>query len=309
MKVVVTGGTGFIGRALAPALVEAGHEVTVLARRAGAVPAGARALAADVADRAVIPLLAGAEAIVHLAGRSDASASHADPVGYTSVNALGTLNVLEAARQFGAGVIFASSQRVYEPWRGPLDEETTPLRPNTAYGYSKVIAENCVQLYARIFDVPTITYRLFSVYGPGQRAGAGLSGVVAIFAERALAGRELVVHHRHQRDFVYISDAVNAFQRAVASLHDPRVRGRVYNIGSGQGTSFDQLAQLVVARSGATAPIREMESNEPVEEVYTSIERARRDLGFEPTIGLVEGLDRYLDWLRGELAREAPGNA
>lgn len=306
---MVTGGTGFIGRALVASLSRGGHVVTAVARHAAPVAEGVRLLAADVTDRAVIPLLTGAEAIVHLAGKSDASASIGDPVGYTTVNALGTLNVLEAARQSGAGVVFASSQRVYEPWHGPLDETLTPLRPNTAYGYGKLIAENCVQLYNHIFGVPTITFRLFSVYGPGQRAGGGLSGIVAIFAERALAGQELAVHNRHQRDFVYITDTVKAFELALAKVREPALSGRVYNIGSGQGTSFDVLARTVVDSAGTGAPIRLVETGEPVEEVYTRIEGARRDLEFSPAVELAEGVQRYIDWLRTERAADDRGRA
>lgn len=307
--VVVTGGTGFIGWALVPALAAAGHAVTVLARHEVKMPAAARVVAADITESAVIASFEGAEAIIHLAGRSDASASQADPLGYTTVNALGTLNVLEAARRFGAALIFASSQRVYEPWHGPLDEETTALRPTTAYGYGKLIAEHGVELYSRIYGVPTVTFRLFSVYGPGQRAGNGLSGIVSIFAERALTGRELVVHQRHQRDFVYITDVVRAFQLALNRVRDPLVSGRVYNIGSGQGTSFDTLARLIVERSGVDAPIRELECDDRVEEVFTNIERARRDLGFVPQVGLADGIDCYLDWLRAQLDLEGRSHA
>ena len=132
--------------------------------------------------------LAGSEAIVHLAALSDASQSLADPVGYTTINALGTLNVLEAARQHGAGVVFASSQRIYEPWHGPLHEDA-PKAPTTVYGWSKLAAEGWVTMYSQVYNVPTITLRLFSVYGPGQRMRGGASGVLAIFAERTLRGQ------------------------------------------------------------------------------------------------------------------------
>src|SRR5215213_8428441 len=116
MKVAVTGGTGFIGRHVVAALAAAGHEVTVLARAEAEVAGAARVVRGDVTDRGIGAALAGMDAIVHLAALSDASLSLADPVAYTSVNAFGTLNILEAARANGAGVVFASSQRVYEPW-------------------------------------------------------------------------------------------------------------------------------------------------------------------------------------------------
>ncbi|HET8627522.1 MAG TPA: NAD-dependent epimerase/dehydratase family protein [Thermomicrobiales bacterium] len=301
MRVAVTGGTGFIGRTLVPALAAAGHEVTVVARHPAPVHGAARALAGDVADRGIGAALAGAEAIVHLAGLSDASASLADPVGYTTVNALGTLNVLEAARDAGAGVVLASSQRVYEPWRGPLDEDA-PRRPTTVYGYGKLAAETWAAMYARLYGVPVVTLRLFTVYGPGQRMGGGASGIVAIFGERALAGRELVVHNRHLRDFVYVEDAAGAFFAALARLRDPDVAGRAYNIATGVGTRLDDLAALVrdLSGMGERVPIRVLETDEPREEIVAVIDRARAALGYAPAVALRDGLARYLAWLRGQ---------
>jgi UDP-glucose 4-epimerase len=252
------------------------------------------------------------EAIVHLAALSDASLSVADPVGYTTVNALGTLNILETARANGAGVVFASSQRVYEPWHGPLHEET-PLAPTTVYGWGKLAAEGWMTMYRQLYGVPAITLRLFSVYGPGQRTSGGVSGVVAIFAERALLGRDLAVHQAHLRDFVYVTDVATAFLRAVERLRDPARRHHVYNIGCGIGTPFDALAGLVRERSGMAGRIaitggdQGDAAGERREEVYATIDRARQDLGWSPTIALPEGIDHYLTWLRGELAREGAG--
>lgn len=309
MKIAVTGGTGFIGRAVVAALAAAGHKVTVVARTVAAVPGATRVVTGDVADRAIGAALGDAGAIVHLAALADASRSATDPVGYTTVNALGTLNVLEAARQRGAGVVFASSQRVYEPWHGPLSEHSSPIAPTTVYGWGKLAAEHWVTMYAQTYGVPTATLRLFSVYGPGQRMGGGVSGVVAIFGERALRGQDLAVHQRHLRDFVYIDDVAGAFLRAVERLGDPAVTGGVYNIGSGVGTGLDTLAELVRERSGMAGRLAidnggAAVGSERREEVYATIDRARRLLGWAPTIGLAEGVGRYLDWLRGELARE-----
>ena len=311
MHVAVTGGTGFIGRYVVAALAAAGHTVTVIARHAVEVPGAARVVPGDVAAREIATALAGAEAIVHLAALADASLSLADPVGYMAVNAVGTLNVLEAARLCGAGVVFASSQRVYTPWHGPLREEG-PTEPTTVYGWSKLAAEGWATMYHRLYGVPTIALRAFTVYGPGQRAGGGASGVLPIFAERTLRGEPLAVHQRHLRDFVAATDAAAAFVRAVERLGDPQVRGRAYNVGSGVGTALDDLARLIQARSGVADPppivVRDRASPERpperTEEVYADLGRVRDELGWSPTVPLAEGLDEYLAWLRRELARE-----
>lgn len=308
MKIAVTGGTGFIGRHVVAALVAAGHEITVIARTPTAM-AGATVVRGDVADRAIGVAIGPVDVIVHLAGLADPSLSMRDPVGYTLVNAVGTLNVLEAARQVGAGVIFASSQRVYEPWHGPL-HEAGPLLPNTVYGWSKLAAEGWVTMYRQTYDLPAITLRLFSVYGPGQRTGGGVSGVVAIFAERALRGQELVVMQRSLRDFVYVDDVAAAFVRAVERLRDPALTTRIYNVGSGIGTGFAALATLIRERDGMrTGPaiVDRSRDDERPEEAFATIERARQELGWTPTVALPEGIARYLTWLRAELAREEAG--
>jgi UDP-glucose 4-epimerase len=306
MKVAVTGGTGFIGRHVVAALAAVGHEVTVIARTISPVAGAARVVQGEVTDRAIGARFAGMAAIVHLAAIADASLSAADPVGYTTVNALGTLNVLEGARQHDAGVVFASSQRVYEPWHGPLREDG-PLAPTTVYGWGKLAAEGWVTMYGQLYAVPTATLRLFSVYGPGQRTSGGVSGVVAIFAERALRGQDLGVHQRHLRDFVYVTDVAAAIVRTVERLRDPTLTTRVYNIGSGIGTGLDELAELVRERSGMAERIAITGGGGDIErreEVYATLDRARQELGWKPTVDLTVGIDHYLAWLRPELAGE-----
>ncbi len=112
---------------------------------------------------------------------------------------------------------------------------------------------------------------------------------------------------RHLRDFVYVTDVAAAIAGTVARLRDPALAGRVFNIGTGVGTPFDDLAHLVRERAGRAVPVRLAETGERREEVVATIDRARRELGYAPTVALADGLGRYLDWLRATLAAERSG--
>nr|MBA2450008.1 NAD(P)-dependent oxidoreductase [Chloroflexota bacterium] len=171
MRVLVTGASGFIGRHVSAELHTAGHRITTL-HRGGPIslPSAGTAAApnlehtrADVLSEEARAAVQAADAIVHLAGRGDVQASFREPFEYNRLNALGTLNVLEAARASGAHVVLASTQRVYRPTSGSICEEA-PLEPADPYAHSKLIAEHWCRMYAELLGVPTTVVRLFSVY-------------------------------------------------------------------------------------------------------------------------------------------------
>ncbi len=301
MDILVTGGTGFIGRHAVTAFAAAGHRVWSLAR-ASAGPAGAvghiqHDLCEPLAPERVPPVAA----IVHLAGHGDVDAAMADPVGAVLQNAQTTLHALQLARHYGASFQLASSQRVYRPRPRPLAEGALKL-PTEPYGYTKLVAELYMEMASRIHSVPGTVLRLFSVYVPGQLIAGGQSGVVAIFASRALAGDELVVMSRARKDFVEVSDAVQAMTLALARPANP---ARAYNIGAGRPTSLTALARAVRAAAGSTSPIVERLADDDPSGLVADIRRARRELGYEPRISLQEGLHRYVAWLRSARAHPA----
>lgn len=300
MRVVVTGASGFIGGNVVPALREAGAYVIGLSN-GRPVPGADEWHACDVCDEAARQHVAAADVVVHLAALSDASLSVHDPLQYGRVNALGTLNVLEGARSSHAFVVLASSQRVYKPAPAPLAEEE-PMGPAEPYGFSKVVAEQWLQMFRQVYGLPGVVLRLFSVYGPGQAPPGGTSGVASIFLHRALAGDELWVDGDRRADLTYVADVARGILLAIE--HRDRC-GPVYNVATGVGTPLLELARLAVELTGSRSPIIVRPRSGQAGNLVADVTRARRELGYEAITGLREGLTSTLDWLQNERAHIA----
>lgn len=294
MRVLLTGASGFIGRATARALRQRDHQIVTLHRGPAVTDLVDEHLAADVRSPLAREAASRAEAIVHLAGLGDVDESFRQPLEYNEVNAGGTLNLLEGARDGGGRFILASTQRIYRLSRRPIPEEG-PLAPRSPYAYSKLIAESYCQQYAAVLGVSTLTLRFFSVYGPGQH-GQGSSGVVAIFLERALAGLPLVVHRAMRRDFTHVNDIARGIALA---LDRPWPPGSVYNMATGVGTSLLDLARLVRELTASGSSIEGPTEVVPIGgeedgDLVADCTRVRTELGYEARITLAEGL---ADWL------------
>jgi UDP-glucose 4-epimerase len=302
MRVLVTGGAGFIGSHLADALVGRGDAVEVVddmsMGRPGRVPeqatlhkltvTDADALAALVAD--FVP-----ELICHLAAQIDVRSSVALPAQDAQANVVGTVSVLEAARSVGARVLFCSTGAVIYGRDAPIPsmEDVLPL-PESPYGVAKHCAEQYVMLYNRLHETSHAVLRFANVYGPRQDP-AGLAGVVAIFCAQALAGERPVIYGngRQTRDYVYVGDAVGAFL-AAADCGRPGT----WNIGSGTEVSVLDLTRVISEVAGyqvdpVFAPAR------PGELLRGALapERAWRDLSWTPTTSLADGIARVYQWI------------
>jgi UDP-glucose 4-epimerase len=303
MRVLVTGASGLIGRHACAHLVSRGDEVRTFQRSTPDTPvlhaADAQCVQHIQGDvRSDTQLLCAAardcQAVVHLAGRGDVGESRHDPVGYAQLNAMGALHALEAARAAGALFVLASSQRVYPLQPQPCREDDA-LAPDSPYGYAKWVAELWCRMASEHFGVSTRVLRFFSVYGPGQQPNGG-SGVVSIFARAALQARPLIVQSAGRRDFSSVVDVARGIAQALDLAPDGR--HRVYNVATGVGTTFRQLAELVKEVSQSDSAIHEEIQEQPGRDLVAEITRAQLELGYAPCVGLRDGLEQYLGWLR-----------
>ena len=307
MKVLVTGGAGFIGSHIVDALVEAGHEVVVLddlsTGHRDYVNPKARFIEMDIRDAALADVFAQErfDVISHQAARCDVRASVQDPFTYEDVNVRGGLKLLECCRQFETTkVIFASTGgAVYgEPKYLPTDERH-PLQPLDPYGATKAAFELFLHAYGVNYGLRYTVLRYPNVYGPRQDP-FGEAGVVAIFIGQMLRGLQATVNGdgEQQRDFVYVSDVVRV---NLLALDDGD--GGVYNLGWGVGVSVNQIFRTLKAMTGY--PLEEIHGPPRPGEVRHSCLDARKahaELGWEPTVGLDEGLWQTVEYFRGSMA-------
>lgn len=298
MRVLVTGGAGFIGSYLVDALVGLRHDVTVVDDlthgRAEQVSDGAQFSRMDVRDPTLEEVFrqGGFEAVFHFAALVDARESERKPALYRDVNVNGSLNVLNLCRTYEVRkFVYASSVAVYgEPRRIPVHEDhgTEPTNP---YGETKLQVERHLTLRDAGDQLDFSALRFANVYGPRQ-TGLGEAGVVAVFASSMIRGERVSIYGTGDqvRDFVWVEDAVAA---TVAMLH--RGASGVYNIGTGEATSVNQLFTLMKAISGYSGepkyqPLREQE----IERMVVNSSRAADELGWKPSVPLKEGVMRTL---------------
>ncbi len=302
MRVLVTGGAGFIGSHLADALLARGDEVAVVddmsAGRSGRVPGQVVTHKVSVTDGNLLAAVVGdyrPDLICHLAAQIDVRVSVAQPALDAQANVIGTVNVLEAARATGARVLFGSTGAVIYGRDAPIPsrEDVLPL-PESPYGVGKHCGEQYVQLYNRLHGATHAVLRFANVYGPRQDP-AGAAGVVAIFCAQALAGERPTVYGDglQTRDYVYVGDAVSACLAAADSG-----RPGTWNIGSGTEVSVLELIRVIARVAGhAIEPV--FAPARPGELLRGALapDQARRDLGWGAATALDEGVARTYRWI------------
>ncbi len=307
MRIVVTGGAGFIGAHAVEAAVRARHEVLAL----DDLSTGSRDNLAAVAEQIAFERLdvrdrSGcreafarwqAEAVLHLAAVASPLRSIEDPDYAYDVNLTGTYNVLEAARLCGARrFVFPGSAAGYGPEPALPSDETDPTNPVSPYAAQKLAGELMAATWRRVWGLETVSLRFFNVFGERQPANSAYSGVISIFIAALRAnGRATITGDGEQtRDFIYVGDVVRAIERALTG-DDPGPGP--YNVGRGQSLSVRRLYSILAGRMGLPdEPLFTAERAGDVRHSRARVERMRAALGIEPELTVEQGLDRLLAW-------------
>lgn len=316
MRILVTGGAGFIGSNLVDALLRDGHAVTVVDNLSTGkfenlynVKEAAREnrfsfFHLDIRDDSLLAAFRNREqeVVIHLAAQPDVRVSVKDPVLDAEINVLGTINLLKLAVENGVRRFINTSSGgcVYgEPESLPVSEDA-PRHPDSPYGVSKNVAEEYLRYYHRSYGLSFCTLAPANVYGPRQNP-FGEAGVVAIFTGRMLEGKAPVIYGdgEQTRDFVYVDDVVDAY-RAALNGGD----GEFFNLGTGVETSVNQLYRMLAdildfEEKPEYAPPRAGE----LSRIALDSGKAARMLGWSPRTSLADGLARTVEWYRRNLRR------
>jgi UDP-glucose 4-epimerase len=316
VRILVTGGAGFIGSHMADRLVREGNDVTVVDSEATGlranVPTGAEYLKGDVARAEDLePAFGrGIDGVFHIAGQVSLVGSFTDPLRDLRTNVEGTMNVLQLCLQHRVPrLIYASSMTVY----GRVDllptPDDAPCRPISYYGIGKYAAERYVHSTAERedldFDFNVTSFRMYNVYGPRQALNNPYQGVLGIFLGQILRGEPLTIYGdgEQSRDFVYVDDVVDAW---LAAWRDPASHGQVLSLGSGRRLSINDLADSVLSafrRSRADYDVVYRDAR-PGEQrhVEADIRRTRDLLGWQPRVDFAHGLRETVTWAVGQVA-------
>ncbi len=308
---LVTGGAGFIGSHLAEELVRRGERVRVV----DSLITGKRKNLAhlpqveflegdlaefDVARRAV----EGADFVLHQAAIPSVPRSVSDPITSNRANIDATLNVLVAARDAGVKrVVYAGSSSAYGDTPTLPKHEEMPTSPLSPYALQKLVGEQYLQMFTRLYGLDTVTIRYFNVFGPRQDPSSPYSGVISLFISALVEGRRPTIYGDggQTRDFTYVANVVDGVLRA---CHAPGIAGEMMNVATGGRISLNELLATLADLVGTRADAIYAESRAgDVRDSQADISRAKRLTGYEPTVGLRDGLERTLAWYRSEQAQ------
>lgn len=308
LRVLVTGGAGFIGSHVVDRLLAEGLEVTVLddfsagrmeniSHHVGAE--GFRLVRGDVRDEGLVgKVVEDVDAVFHLAALVDVALSVEDPVLFDEVNVVGTLNLLEACVNSDVErFVFASSAAVYGDSEPAKKREDTLPQPISPYGASKLAAENYIQVFNKLYGLKTVCLRYFNVYGPRQRIQSRYSGVISEFMTQLLRGEPPVIFGdgKQTRDFVHVDDVVSA---NILALESRNVVGEVFNIAGGVAITVHELLKILQRITGGKDlnPIFSKPRIGDIKHCSADISKAEEHINFYPNVKLNDGLSKLVKW-------------
>ncbi len=313
-RYVVTGGAGFIGSALVRALLAQDGQVEVIdnfltghEKNLTDVESQVVLHTADIRNYAAIaPVIAGADAVFHLAAIPSVPRSIDDPVPSHEVNIDGTFNVFRAAAEGGCGrVVYAASSSAYgDTMVLPKVETMTPM-PKSPYALQKLVGEYYASVFSSCFSLETVCLRFFNVYGPRQDPSSAYSGVLSLFMKHLIARTPPTIFGdgEQTRDFTYVEDVANLVIKAATASG---VSGKVYNAGNGYRYSLNQIWQLLQDVEGVRLPpLYGPPRAGDVRDSQADTGAAVRDLKHAPQFTIEEGLSRTLSWYKASMSSES----
>lgn len=304
MKILLTGGAGFIGSHLLERLIARGEDVVVLddfndyydpaIKRANLPKGGFRLVERDLRESAGLVGEVKPDVLVHLAARAGVRPSLKDPALYDSVNVAGTLGLLEACRRSGVGrVVFASSSSVYGNGAAPSREDDEALKPVSPYGVTKLMGEHYCRVYSLLHGLKITCLRFFTVYGPRQRPDMAIHAFTKACAE----GREIPMFGdgTTERDYTHVSDIL---QGLLAAIDRPEPFA-IYNLGESRTVPLRRLIELIGQNVGRAPIVKPMpEQPGDVKRTFASIDKARATLGYAPKVQIEDGIRDFVEWFQ-----------
>lgn len=301
MNFLITGAAGFLGAALANRLAREGHTVRGLddlsTGNSQALSPDVLFTRGDVNDRPKLwTLLQEVDCVYHLAARVSVPESMLYPREYNAVNVTGTVSLMEAMRDVGVRrVVFISSGAVYGDQEAQPLQEDIPPKPHSPYAVSKLASEYYVRTIGALWEIETVSLRVFNAYGPGQHLPASHPPVIPYFLHQAMRRGTLVVHSEgvQTRDYVFLDDVLSAM---IAAATAPNINHTIINVGSGTETSIRELVRLVLEITRGDAEVINNPHSDPgVSRMCADLTLAREKLGYRPRVPLREGLRLTLE--------------
>jgi nucleoside-diphosphate-sugar epimerase len=306
MKVLVTGGLGFIGSNLVQLLLSKDYDVTVIDNLSSGYKENldsfnVRVIEGDIRDRTLLlDTMKGVDIVFHLAASVGRQKSIDNPQEDSEVNIIGTLNIIEGMKKHAVNkIVYSSSAAIYGELTTEVIDETHPINPDSPYGVSKLAAEKHILASAGLFGFKAVCLRYFNVYGINQRYDV-YGNVIPIFAHRIYTNEPLTIYgNGHQtRDFINVKDVAMA-NYLVSKEVD---KTEVYNLGSGRSITINQLAESMRKISEINNPIRYAPIRPgDVLHCKADITKIQKDLQIYPSSKIEEGLTEYLEWYQSDL--------